>query len=181
MFLLADKTVEPGSWKFLCAGIKIIPDHRRNKSHLHAIFSYVCEAQRYFCLRLCERQKSRAGVAKNFRQEIYLWPQECARRSPAWRGHVRKNLAQARFVSSCAPARNRTWNNGLEVRSYIHLTTGAFNNVYTSKKFIKRRERNMAQLHCNCATFDKMRYTLITSRFCWNWKFFSFYVYNTMG
>jgi hypothetical protein len=25
----------------------------------------------------------------------------------------------------CAPARNRTSNNGLEVRSYIHLTTGA--------------------------------------------------------
>ena len=29
-------------------------------------------------------------------------------------------------VSRCgAPARNRTSNNGLEVRSYIHLTTGA--------------------------------------------------------
>jgi site-specific DNA recombinase len=28
-------------------------------------------------------------------------------------------------VSFCAPARNRTSNNGLEVRSYIHLTTGA--------------------------------------------------------
>ena len=26
----------------------------------------------------------------------------------------------------CAPARNRTSNNGLEVRSYIHLTTGAW-------------------------------------------------------
>jgi hypothetical protein len=28
-------------------------------------------------------------------------------------------------VLVCAPARNRTSNNGLEVRSYIHLTTGA--------------------------------------------------------
>jgi hypothetical protein len=34
----------------------------------------------------------------------------------------------------CAPAWNRTKNNGLEVRSYIHLTTGAnilfFNYTY---------------------------------------------------
>ncbi len=31
------------------------------------------------------------------------------------------------FLTLCAPARNRTSNNGLEVRSYIHLTTGAKN------------------------------------------------------
>lgn len=40
--------------------------------------------------------------------------------------HILKNSKQFEFFSMCAPGRNRTCNNGLEVRSYIHLTTGAY-------------------------------------------------------
>ena len=37
----------------------------------------------------------------------------------------RRQALSEREVKFCAPARNRTSNNGLEVRSYIRLTTGA--------------------------------------------------------
>ena len=40
-------------------------------------------------------------------------------------GTSTKNRQAVGDFLSCAPARNRTSNNGLEVRSYIHLTTGA--------------------------------------------------------
>ena len=40
-------------------------------------------------------------------------------------------LAERHFLTYGAPGRNRTCNNGLEVRSYIHLTTGAIWSVYS--------------------------------------------------
>jgi hypothetical protein len=45
-----------------------------------------------------------------------------------------------------APARNRTSNNGLEVRSYIHLTTGANEGVNKSLLKFKLRVKALYEL-----------------------------------
>lgn len=46
--------------------------------------------------------------------------------------NARRRALTCNFLSG-APARNRTSNNGLEVRSYIHLTTGAMQHSYTTE------------------------------------------------
>ena len=46
----------------------------------------------------------------------------------------------SRFFIVCAPGWNRTNNNGLEVRSYIHLTTGALTHTEEySRKGLKMK------------------------------------------
>ena len=61
--------------------------------------------------------------------QSFLHGETCVSPTPFLFDSTREHSKKAPFKAPlfcCAPAWNRTTNNGLEVRSYIHLTTGAY-------------------------------------------------------